>query len=126
LVIDATDLGIGGQMHALEPDPHSRVGAEPEEPVRVWIENGDGSIARGLVEVLSESGALVRLVGVALVASGDEVAVRIAVSRTSPTLGGAARVRWVRPDGDTPECELEWTHSGPEREQLAYLVVSLG
>jgi hypothetical protein len=124
MVIDVTDLG--GQMHALEPDPNSSAGAEPEEPVRVWIENRDGSIARGLVEVLSENGALVRLVGEAWVTSGDQVTVRIAVNRTSPTLGGAARVRWVRSEGDTPECELEWTHSGPERDQLAYLVVSLG
>ena len=113
-------------MQPLQDDTNSFAGPEHEEPVRVWIDNGEGSIARGLVEVLSESGAVIRLVGAAPIGSGDEVAVRIAVNRTSPTLGGAARVRWVHSDGDTSECELEWTHSGFEREQLACLVVSLG
>jgi hypothetical protein len=113
-------------MQAVETDTNSFADAEREEPIRVWIENGEGSIARGLVEVLSDNGALVRLTGAPLVASGNDVAVRIAFSRNSPTLGAAARVRWIRPAADTSECELEWTHSGPEREQLAYLVVSLG
>jgi PilZ domain-containing protein len=99
---------------------------EGEEPIRIWIDNGEGSIARGLVEVLSESGAVVRLVGTAPIASGDDVVVRIAVNRRSPTLGGAARVSRVRTDEDAWECELEWTHVGLEREQLASLVASLG
>lgn len=113
-------------MQALETDARSFTGGEGQEPVRVWIENEEGSIARGLVEVLSESGALVRLIDAASVACGDEATVRIAVSRTSPAMGGTARVRWIRPAGETSECELEWTHSGPEREQLACLVVTLG
>ena len=28
-------------------------------------------------------------------------------------------------DDDTSECELEWTHTGPERDQLASVVISL-
>jgi len=36
---------------------------EAEEPIRVWIESGDGSIARGVADVVSEDGALVRLDG---------------------------------------------------------------
>ena len=44
--------------------------------------------------------------------------------RDSPTLGGAAHVRWVGLEAHDAECELEWTHSGPERDQLACIVVS--
>ena len=112
-------------MQALETDTQRSPGTEPGEPVRVWIEKG-GSITRGLVEVLSEDGASVRLTGPASFASGDDVAVRIAFSRNSPTLGAAARVLWIRLAGELSECELEWTHSGSERQQLASLVVSLG
>lgn len=99
---------------------------EGQEPVRVWIENGEGSISRGLVEVLSENGAVVRLVGAGSVASGDETTVRIALDRASPAMSGTARVRWVRPEGESSKCELEWTHSGPEREQLAWLILAHG
>lgn len=113
-------------MQPLEEDTVALGDPEGEELIRIWIDNGEGSIARGLVEVLSESGAVVRLVGAAPIASGDHVVVRIAVNRTSRTLGGAARVCQVRSDGDAWECELEWSHSGLEREQLASLVVSLG
>ena len=112
-------------MFALETGLGGYAGAEPEEPIRVWIERGDGSITRGLVGVLSEDGASIQLTGPASVAAGDDVAVRIAVSRNSPTLGAVARVLSVRSSGAAPECELEWTHSGPERGQLAALVASL-
>jgi hypothetical protein len=113
-------------MHALETGLGSDGGAEPEEPIRVWIEGRDGSITRGLVGILSEEGAFIRLTDPALVAVGEDVAVRIAVSRSSPTLGAAARVLSVQSSGAAPECELEWTHSGPERGQLAALVAALG
>jgi len=113
-------------MQALETDTNSFSGTERTDPVRVWIENEEGSIARGLVEVLSANGALVRLTGAAPAASGNDVTVRIAFSRDSPTLRAAARVLWIRPAGEMSECELEWTHLGPEREQLARLVASLG
>jgi hypothetical protein len=112
--------------HALETDMGCLAGAEPEEPIRVWIERSDGSITRGLVGVLSEDGACVRLTGPASVAVGDDVAVRIAVSMSSPTLGAGAHVLFIRSSGTAPECELAWTHSGTEREQLASLVASLG
>lgn len=78
------------------------------------------------MQVLSQDGAFVKLAGPASFASGDDVAVRIAFSRNSPTLGAAARVVSVRPAGEPSECELEWTHSGSERQQLASLVLSLG
>ncbi len=112
-------------MHALETGLGSYAGAEAEEPIRVWIESRDGSITRGLVGVLSEDGACIRLTGPVSVAAGDDVAVRIAVSRSSPTLGAGARVLSIRSSGAAPECELEWTPSGGEREQIASLVASL-
>jgi PilZ domain len=96
------------------------------EPTRVWIESGDGSIARGVMEVLSADGACVRVVGADPIVPGSEVAVRMALSRSAPTLGARARILWVRSAGESVECELEWTHSGAEREQLARLVAALG
>jgi PilZ domain-containing protein len=96
-----------------------------DEPVRIWIESGDGTIARGLADVVSEDGAVVRLAGPASLAPGDEVAVRIAFGRTSPTLAATARILWTRSASEEPACEVEWTHSGPERERLASFVASL-
>jgi hypothetical protein len=106
-----------------EPDPDATV--ESGEPVRIWIEDGAGSIVRGVVEVVSENCALVRLMGEVVMTSGHDVAVRLAFDRNSPTLAGAARILWVRTTGDEAECELEWTHSGPERAELARTVISL-
>jgi hypothetical protein len=114
------------RMQALAMDTDSFGDHEGEEPIRIWIDDGEGSIARGLVEVLSESGGVIRLVDAAPIAPGDDVVVRIAVNRRSPTLGGSARVRRVHSDRDAWECELEWTHSGPDRDQLDSLVAWLG
>ena len=109
-------------METLETE---RVGSSMEaaEPVTVWIEAGDGSIARGVCEILSEDGALVTLAA-AEFSAGESVSVRIAANRATPTLGATARILAVRPADGALECELEWTHSGPEREQLAYLVAA--
>jgi hypothetical protein len=112
-------------MQASAIEAGSLADAEVEEPVRVWIETGDGSIARGVADVLSEDGAVVCLDGPASAVPGDEVAVRIAFSRTSPTVAAAARVLWIRSASEEPQCELEWTHSGPERERLASFLASL-
>jgi hypothetical protein len=111
------------QVSQTEGDDVSRM--DLDEPVRVWIESGDGTIARGVADVLSEDGALVRLAGPASAAPGDEVAVRIAFGRTSPTLAASARILWIRSAREEPECELAWTHSGPERERLVSFVASL-
>jgi hypothetical protein len=113
-------------MQALPTDTKSLVGNELKEPLRVWIEHDDGSIARGSIEVLSKDGALVRLTDASFGAPGEELAVRIAFSRKSPTLAARARVLWFRASGDVTECELAWTHSDAQREQLAKVVASLG
>jgi PilZ domain-containing protein len=112
-------------MQVAETESTGFVQSHVDEPVRVWIESGDGAIARGLADVLSEDGAVVRLAGAPSVAPGDEVAVRIAFGRTSPTLAATARILWIRSANEGAEYELEWTHSGPERESLASYVASL-
>jgi hypothetical protein len=112
-------------MQVSETESDSVTRTDMDEPVRVWIESGDGTIARGVADVLSEDGAVVRLAGPASAPPGDEVAVRIAFGRTSPTLAASARILRIRSAGEEPECELEWTHSGPERERLVSIVASL-
>jgi hypothetical protein len=99
--------------------------AESREPIRAWIEGRDGSIVRGLVELLSEDGALVRLTASDSVGAGDEVEVRLSSSRTAQSLAVGARVLSMRSQDDTSECEIEWTR-GAERAGLASLIVTLG
>ena len=88
------------------------------DSVRVWVEDG-------LVDVISEDRALVRLTGAASVNAEDRVAVRISFDPNSPTLGVAARVLSIRPEDGAWECELEWTHAGPERARLGSLIAAL-
>jgi hypothetical protein len=113
-------------MQAAQTETGRTTGADLAESVRVWIEDGRGSIARGLVEVISEDRAFIRLNDPASVGSGDPVAVRLSFDRESPSLAAAARVLWIRADGGMWECELEWTHTGLERARLGSLVAALG
>ena len=113
-------------MQAVQTEAARAAGPDTTESVRVWIEDGRGSIARGLIEVISEDRAFVRLTEGASLGSGDEVAVRLSFDRSSPTLAATARVLWLRADGETWEAELEWTHTGPERARLASLVAAHG
>jgi hypothetical protein len=101
-------------------------GHEAHEPIRVWIESADGAIARGTVDVLSADEAVVRLADGEWLSAGWDVAVRLATSRTAPTLAARARVTRVRPtEASSAVCEIAWTHAGADREQLAMLVASL-
>jgi hypothetical protein len=113
-------------MQMVQTEGARGAGPDLTESVRVWIEDGRGAIARGLVEVISEDRAFVRLTESAALGAGDAVAVRLSFDRSSPTLAATARVLWLRPDGEAWECELEWTHVGPERDRLASLVTALG
>jgi hypothetical protein len=113
-------------MQTGQTDSAREVGPDPAESVRVWIEDGRGAIARGVVDVISEDRAFVRLTDPAELGSGDGVAVRLSFDRDSPSLAATARVLWLRPDGETWEGELEWTHVGPERVRLASLVAAHG
>jgi hypothetical protein len=97
----------------------------PRETVRVWIESEDGSIARGVVDVLSEDGAFVRLSDAESVDTGAEVAVRLHCGAGSATLGLAARVLWILSTDENTECEIEWL-PGPDCARLAPLIATLG
>ena len=107
-------------MQALEHgmDPSAEASSEP---VRIWIETEDGSIARGVVEFLTEDGALLALADIAALDGGADVQVRLSFHPTSPTLGLPARLLWVRAKDEASACELEWL-PGPGREQLAALL----
>jgi PilZ domain len=110
-------------MQALEMSPSDDIA--PRETVRVWIESEDGSIARGVVEVLSEEGALVQLSDAASVDTGAEVAVRLSCGPASQTLALVARVLWVLSRDETSECELEWL-PGSDRARLSPVIAALG
>lgn len=110
-------------MQALATDHSAEVA--PRETLRVWIESEDGSIARGVVDVLSEDGAFVRLSDAASVDTGAEVAVRLSSRAGAATLGLAARILWILSTEEDTECELEWL-PGADRARLAPLVAALG
>ena len=94
---------------------------DPDEPM-AWIENGRGPIARGVIGRLSSQGAHVRIVGESSLEPGDDVELRLSFDRDEPTLAATARVVFTQEAEEGSECELEWTHSGPEREQLDALI----
>jgi hypothetical protein len=97
-------------------------GSDPPGPVMMWLEKGEGGIARGTAVALSRERASVRLTETASLAPGDDVAVRLSFDRNTDTVAGAGRVLTMRANGEAPVCELEWTHTGPEREQLESLI----
>jgi len=112
-------------MEAFEGEEDPRPGAEVESTT-VWIESATGPIVRGVVEVLSEDGALAILPDLAELGAGEDVTVRLLLDRSQPTLAATARVLSIRRLAGRSECELAWTHSGAEREMLATIVASLG
>jgi hypothetical protein len=90
----------------------------------IWLESGRGPIARGVVELVSSEGAHIRLIGTTSIEPDDELAVRLSFDRDSPILGATARVLWIQEADDVTECELEWTHSGPERDLLETMIAA--
>ena len=99
-------------------------GMDQSGPVLMWLENGRGAIARGIGVELSSERARIRLTEAATLAPGDEVAVRLSFDRQTDTVAAAGRVLAIRANGGDPVCELEWTHTGPEREQLGALIAA--
>jgi hypothetical protein len=88
----------------------------------VWIEDRAGTIARGLADTLTTTGACVRLTDTLELEAGDEVALRLCVERDAPTVATTARIRSVRTVEGAVECELEWTASAPQRAALDALL----
>lgn len=97
----------------------------PEEPL-AWLEDDRGSIARGVVTLLSKDGAHIRLAEAGSIEPGDEVDVRLSLDRATPSVAGTGTVLWTQEADDAIECEIEWTHSGPDRAQLEKLVAERG
>jgi hypothetical protein len=90
----------------------------------MWLENGGGAIARGTAVELSPERARIRLSEAASLAPGDDLAVRLSFDRNADTIAAAGRVLAIRANGEGPVCELEWTHTGPAREQLESLIAA--
>jgi PilZ domain len=110
-------------MQRLEIDHPTE--ADTRAIVRIWIEPEGGSIERGVVDVLSEEGAMVRLRDATSLRAGAEVAVRLAYDPRSPTLGLDARARRIVSGHGSSECELEWL-PGPDRAHIGSLISALG
>jgi hypothetical protein len=106
------------------PEASPFPGADPSGPVMTWLENGRGGIARGTAVDLSNERARIRLTDAATLAPGDEVAVRLSFDRATDTVAAAGRVLAIRSNGEGPLCELEWTHTGPERDRLEFLIAA--
>ena len=77
-------------------------GTDPSGPVLMWLENGSGAIARGMV------------------------AVRLCFDGDRDRVAAAGRVLAMQTNGEKPVCELEWTHTGTAREQLGALIAARG
>jgi hypothetical protein len=74
----------------------------------VWIEQGDGTIVRGVARAVSARSACVRLAAPHAFQPDEAVTLRICFSPERPTVAAAAQVRWVRRLGETVECGLDW------------------
>jgi hypothetical protein len=106
------------------PETSPFPGADPSGPVLMWLENARGAIARGTAVDLSRERARIRMTDAGTLAPGDDVAVRLSFDQNRDTVAAAGRVLAIRANGESPVCELEWTHSGPERERLDSLIAA--
>jgi hypothetical protein len=80
-----------------------------DRPVAVWIEDGDGTIVRGMAESVTAGGARIRLASEPGFGQGAGVALRLCSDPHSPTVAATARVSWVRSESGEAECGVEWT-----------------
>lgn len=74
-----------------------------------WIEEGDGTIVRGVAETVTVGGARVRLPVQAGLRQGEGVALRLSIDPERPTLAATARVSRLQSESGEVECDLEWT-----------------
>jgi hypothetical protein len=86
--------------------------------VMVWIEDGEGAIARGVAESVTAAGARVRLAERPGFVQGAEVALRLCFERGAPTVAATARVASLQGEGAAVECGLEWTASPQQRGEI--------
>ena len=83
--------------------------SQVDRPVAVWIEDGEGTIVRGVAESVTRGGAHIRLSAKPGFGQGTGVALRICFDPDCPTVATSARVSWVRSEGGQAECGVEWT-----------------
>ena len=84
----------------------------------VWIEDGEGAIARGVAESVTAAGACVRLAERPAFGQGAEVALRLCFERDAPTVAATARVSFLHAEGAAVECGLEWTAPAQQRKAM--------
>jgi hypothetical protein len=89
--------------------PSVAMEAPVDRPMAVWIEDGEGTIVRGVTESVTTEGARVRLAARPAFGQGAGVALRICFDPEGPTVATTARVSWVRSEAGRAECGLEWT-----------------
>jgi len=80
-----------------------------DRPLAVWIEDGEGTIVRGVAESVTRGGAHIRLSAKPGFEEGTGVALRICFDPDCPTVATSARVSWVRSQDGQAECGVEWT-----------------
>jgi hypothetical protein len=80
-----------------------------DRPLAVWIEDGEGTIVRGVAESVTRGGAHIRLSAKPGFGQGTGVSLRICFDPDCPTVATSARVSWVRGEGAGAECGVEWT-----------------
>ena len=80
-----------------------------DPPLAVWIEDGEGTIVRGVTESVTRGGARIRLSAKPGFGKGTGVALRICFDPDCPTVATSARVSWIRSEGGEAECGVEWT-----------------
>jgi hypothetical protein len=83
--------------------------SQVDRPLAVWIEDGEGTIVRGVAESVTRGGAHIRLSAKPGFGQGMGVALRICFDPDCPTVATLARVSWVRSEGAETECGVEWT-----------------
>ena len=84
----------------------------------VWIEDRASRISRGEAAAVTSEGLRVSLPEPPSFARGDEVVVRLAFERGSPTVALTARVERADRDAGVVECSLGWNAPESERKQL--------
>ena len=83
----------------------------PAQSMPAWIEDGNGTIFRGVATSVTAEGARIRLPIDPGFEEGTPVALRLSLDPDRPTIAAVARVVWVRSQGGETECGLEWTET---------------
>jgi len=101
------------------PRRHERL--VPERQVRVEAEAASIGVIRGEARNLSEGGACVALDTSLEV--GEELIMKLLFAGYDNPVSATGRVVWSAPSGrDEAHCGIQWTHAGPQRRWIGWLV----